>query len=608
VDTTRPYHRLSGSLPRIARLLGVSCAIGFGVRCAHVEPPSGGPVDATPPAVAAVYPAPNALGVPRDARVVFQFNEWIDRVAARNQVLVSPPYRGRTRLEVEGDRLTVLPPAGDGFRPNTTHVVTVLGTLKDLRTNPMGREFTLRFSTGTGLDSATVGGTLTADTRRGRLMAALLTAIPLTARDSTLKPWSDLPAWIAAADSAGNFKADGAPAGDYALFAFEDLNGNFTFDLGFEHAATGPASLAVRPRAPDQRLRLTALDTLPLRISLATFESDIPPEDSAATITEYPGTVHIQFTRPPHPFRAAEASRYRILPDSGAPLAVRSASWDPAKGTWVLETPPLRANGRYRVELRGRPDFPGRPGLFATDPNNASGIDTSVLFIAERSGTVGSTPAAWTLSPLRAGETTGPNGLSQSASAPPTGAGLTFGSNLPLSDARWSRLEKGLAATFAGDSVPVTVRARRLGATSLSLQLSRPLRYSATLELKLAPAPGDTTRPHVLYSGKAYDSLQVGSVRATVVAAAGKVLWLRSRLESNPAEYTLVRTGDALKSNAVPAGRYSLYGFLDRDGDGIWDSGALRPWIAQEPFESLLDTVTVLPGESVDVTDRIKPK
>jgi uncharacterized protein (DUF2141 family) len=566
-------------------------------------------VDVTPPAVAAVYPAPNALGVPRDARVVFQFNEWIDRIAARNQVLVSPPYRGRTRLEVEGNRLTVSPPSGDGLRPNTTHVVTVLGTLKDLRTNPMGREFTLRFSTGASLDSASVGGTLTADTRRGRLMAALLPAVPKSAQDSALKPWSDLPAWLAAADSAGNFKADGAPAGDYALFAFEDLNGNFTFDLGFENAATGPASLAVRPRAPDQRLRLTALDTLPLRISQARFESDIPPEDSgAAALAEYPGTVHIQFTRAPHPLRAAEASRYRILPDSGAPLAVRSASWDAVKATWILETPPLRANGRYRVELRGRPDFPGRPGLFATDPDNASGIDTSVLFIAERSAPAGSKPADWTLSPLRAGETTGPNGLAQIAAAPLPGAGLTFGSSLPLSDARWSRMEKGLAATFAGDSVPVTVRARRLGATTFSLQLSRPLRYGATLELKVAPPPGDTTRPRVLYSGKASDSLQVGSVQATVAAAGGKVLWLRSRLESNPAEYTLVRMGDDLKSNAVPAGRYSLYGFLDRDGDGIWDAGALRPWIAQEPFESLLDTVTVLPGESVDVTDRIKPK
>src|SRR5690606_3874404 len=103
--------------------------------CAHVEPPSGGPPDTTPPAVTAVYPAPDARDVPRDAPVVFRFGEWIDRNAARGAAMISPPYPGRARIEVDGDRLIVRPPAGRILRPGVTHTVTVLGALKDLRGN-----------------------------------------------------------------------------------------------------------------------------------------------------------------------------------------------------------------------------------------------------------------------------------------------------------------------------------------------------------------------------------------------------------------------------------------------------------------------------------------
>ncbi len=591
---------MSTSLPRTARLLGIACAIGFaigfGTRCAHVEPPSGGPVDATPPAVIAVYPAPGALNVPRDARAVFQFDEWIDRFAARNQVMVSPPYRTRTHIEVDGDRLLVLPPGGEGLRANTTHVLTVLSTLKDLHSNALGREFTLRFSTGPQLDSAGLSGTLSADSRRGRLMAALY---PVTA-DSTSKPWSDLPAWLAAADSAGRFRAEGSPVGDYALFAFEDVNGNFAFDAGFENAATGATRIPLRPRGPDQSLRLTALDTLPLRIAQASFESDLAPEDSAKPTPDYlPGTVAIQFTRNAHPLRAAEAARYRILPDSGAPLPVRSVSWSPTRNVWVLETPPLRANKPYRVELRGRPDFPGRPGLTV---EASGGLDTSVIFLAERAPK----PAEWSLLAIRAAGTTGPSGLPQIATALIPGSRLFFTSNLPLTETRWSLLEKNLSARFSGDTVPVAARVRRADNLTFALDLSRPLRAGGGLELKLLGSPGDSTPPKGLFGGRTTDSSQSGSVRFSAATANGKTFWLRSHSELAPNEFTLLRAGDSLKAVALPSGRYRLFAFQDRDGDGVWDAGALRPWIAQEPFESLLDSVTVMPGEGVDVTGRLK--
>src|SRR5690606_9266084 len=118
--------------------------------------------------------------------------------------------------------------------------------------------------------------------------------------------WRELPAYLAAADSTGAFRADAAAEGDYALFAFEDVNGNLTFDVGLEPAAVGDPSLPLRPSAPEQTLRLTALDTLPLRIAEAAFEAEGPADttEGAEPAEFLPGIVVVKFTRAPHPARA----------------------------------------------------------------------------------------------------------------------------------------------------------------------------------------------------------------------------------------------------------------------------------------------------------------
>ena len=170
---------LSSSAFRWAAV-ALACA---GVRCAHMEPPSGGPIDSVPPAVVAVYPAPGARNVPQDAPVVIQFSEWIDRNIARNQAFVSPPLRGKLRVVADGDKLQVRPSEASGeWKAGTAYQVTVLPALQDLHGVKAGKPFVLRFSTGPNIDSATVQGSLLSDGgaapggTRGPLMAALYRA------------------------------------------------------------------------------------------------------------------------------------------------------------------------------------------------------------------------------------------------------------------------------------------------------------------------------------------------------------------------------------------------------------------------------------------------
>ncbi len=588
-------------LLRAARLLAAPVILLAGVRCAHVEPPSGGPEDTIPPRVAAVYPAPDAVSVPADARIILQFTEWIDRSAARGTAMMSPPYAGRMQVEVEGDRLIIRPPAGQTLRANTTHTVSVMGSLKDLRGNVLGEVFTLRFTTGTQLDSAGVDGVMTRDGQRGPLLAALYPAgdrtdvKPLSPRDTgftiaaAAEPWRELPAAIAGADAAGRFTLAGAAPGDYAVFAFEDVNGNFAFDVGLEAAAPGDPTLALRPRAATQSLRLTPLDTLPLRIVDVAFTPD-----SGGTPEVPAGALAVTFGRAPHPARAAEASRYLVVPDSGEPVAVTGAEWSPQRAAWILETPPLRAGVTHRLVMRARPDFPARFG--ADEPDTSAPFDVSAV-------TDTADAPAWALTPLVADDDG--TGLPRAADAPGNALQQMFASNRTLTPARWNTLLTALEVRTRGpgDTLFTVLphALQRRGPVSVTATWNRPPAPGHALEVRLRPpagAPGDTTQaPRILYAGTVPDTAQ--ALRLKAAAPAERTDWIFWAAPAAPAggatavRYPLRVAGDSLVSAPLPRGRYLVHGFQDRDGDRVWNPGAIRPWIPQEPYTIQPDTVRV---------------
>jgi hypothetical protein len=573
----------AGLAPRV-----LTAVLAFAAwRCAHIEPPSGGPVDTRAPRVVAVYPAPGARNVPLDAPVVFQFSEWIDRTAARNQAFVSPPARGRLRVVAEANKLQVLPSeAAGGWRANTAYQVTVLPALQDLHGIRAGKPFVLRFSTGPDVDIAFLSGTLLSAAPKGNLVAALYRAgdragvEAFSTRDEGFKPaplpepWRELPAFLALADSLGRFRFDSVAQGEYSLFAFEDVNGNFTYDLGFENAAAGPVSLALRPRAEDQTLRTAPADTLPLRILKADFLADAAPD---STVARAPGRVRVEFSRPPHPARAAEPSRYRILSvgaaDSLAPLPVLAAGWSALDEAWVLETPPLRAGRDYRVEMR-RPDYPGR------DPGNLP--DTSAPFTAGAAPDTSDWKLAFT------GNSALTN-LPRPLSSASRGQAFTVASSRPLSPARWRALTERLEARI--DTVPQPHTLSLVNGFTFSLQLSRAPASGARLELRLRPGPGDSAA-RSLASLSFLDSLTSGAVLFTPPARwAGWTF----RLDQGEAE------SYAVPSPAIPAGLYRLFAFRDDDRDGLWNPGSLKPWIPQEPHALVLDSVQVKPGVATDL-------
>ncbi len=572
---------------RVALAAAFAAVAGAGLHCAHVEPPPGGPIDTIPPVIIAVHPAPGAVDVPRDVVAALRFSEWIDRGAARGHVLLSPPLPGRLKGEVDGDRLILHWPRT--LQANTAYRLTVLGTVKDLHGNSMGRAFSLAFSTGRSFDSGAVAGRVMVLDRKGPALVALYRAVgrdsgrvwPRTLQaaaafrpDSLPHPGRELPAFIAPADSLGAFALDSVSQGDYALLAFEDIDGNLLPDAGFEPMAVGPANLHLGPRAPDQFLRMAVIDTTPPRLRSARILPDTVGDSSV------PAAVRVKFDRQVEPFAAADAGNYQLYAP-GDTVRVAAVGWDAVAGDWVLSVV-LRPKTSYRLRVRNVRDLSGQAVAAAGDTLACTAAPPDTL--------------AWTLSFLYPPDASGYASPRPPGDLPTTDS-LRLRSSRLLTPARWSVLKDRLEARV--DTVPAPIHLQPAGPVEFTLSLGRALRPGQSLRLRLRPIPPDTII-RTLASGQAVDSAHLGALKFAVKGWAGWTFLLQGPAPA--AERVISAGGDTAATGSIPAGLYRIAAFWDRDHNGIWNPGALRPWTPQEPFAVLIDSIRVTPGAATDAT------
>jgi hypothetical protein len=187
------------------------------VYCANQAPPSGGPVDKTPPAAVAQFPENGQVNVDARASVEIRFSEWINRASAAGAVSVYPIVPQGVAVRVVKNRLTVTP--REPLSGNTTYHVSVSAALQDLRGNAMARPIDIVFSTGASLDS-------------GRVEGAIAALKPKVAVNRVMLFWADSgwtdgryfspPEYATQTDSSGAFGFSYIKEGSYRIAAFVD--------------------------------------------------------------------------------------------------------------------------------------------------------------------------------------------------------------------------------------------------------------------------------------------------------------------------------------------------------------------------------------------------
>jgi len=192
--------------------------------CANRVSPTGGPKDETPPIVLESTPQNNSVNI-SDNSIQITFDEYIKPFLA-NEIIVSPYQNEAPELQFVGK--SVIINLQDELLPNTTYSIDFDGAVKDYRQDNEIEDMDFVFSTGAVIDSAQLQGRLVDAESGEAFLSETMRILVYPESDSLI--FKEPPLYIAKVDSAGNFSVNNLVAGQYDLFALEDLNFNNYFD------------------------------------------------------------------------------------------------------------------------------------------------------------------------------------------------------------------------------------------------------------------------------------------------------------------------------------------------------------------------------------------
>ncbi len=225
--------------------------------CASIGSPGGGLYDETPPVLVRSEPVEAATEV-RKQKITMRFDENIKLDNANEKMTISPPQEKAATISSNAKTLTI--ELQDSLKPNTTYTIDLGDAVQDNNEgNPM-ENLTLTFSTGDHIDTMKVLGILlkaenlepvtgafvgiyAVDNegkflKRGTKGDSLQTAIDSIVAlypDSifSLRPFER----AGKTDSYGRFTISGVAPGKYRMYAVNDGNTNYKYDVNTEDIA-----------------------------------------------------------------------------------------------------------------------------------------------------------------------------------------------------------------------------------------------------------------------------------------------------------------------------------------------------------------------------------
>ena len=191
--------------------------------CARMGQPDGGWYDDRPPQIIATTPADNGTGV-KEKKVVICFDEYIKVEDATNNVVVSPPQLEMPEIKGAGKKIVV--ELKDSLKENTTYTIDFSDAITDNNEgNPLGN-YTFTFSTGAQVDTMEVSGTIL-DASNLEPVKGIMVGLYADLEDSAFytKPLLR----VARTDSRGRFIIRGVARGKYRAYALQDMDGDYKY-------------------------------------------------------------------------------------------------------------------------------------------------------------------------------------------------------------------------------------------------------------------------------------------------------------------------------------------------------------------------------------------
>ena len=227
----------------------------IGYSCASMGTPDGGPYDEMPPKFVGSSPRLHAVNV-KDKKIELEFDEFIKLEKPSEKVVVSPPQLEQPEIKVVGKK--VVAQLFDTLKHATTYTIDFSDAIVDNNEgNPMGN-FTYSFSTGATIDTMEVSGAVL-NAEDLEPIKGIQVGLHMNLNDSALNtlPFDR----VSRTDSRGRFSIRGVAPGKYRIYALMDGNQNYLYDSKTETVAFSD-SIIIPSMMPATRQDTLWKDTL----------------------------------------------------------------------------------------------------------------------------------------------------------------------------------------------------------------------------------------------------------------------------------------------------------------------------------------------------------
>ena len=208
--------------------------------CARMGTPDGGWYDETPPRIIHSSPADRSTHV-TNKKINIYFNEYIKVADASQNVIVSPPQKEVPEVKVKGKRVVI--ELEDSLKPNTTYTIDFSDAITDFtEDNPLGN-YTYTFSTGEQIDTLEMSGYVI-DASNLEPIKGILVGLYNELEDSVFRKKPLMR--VARTDASGHFTIRGVSPGEYRVYALKDADNDYMFTqksemIAFSHQIFSPS-------------------------------------------------------------------------------------------------------------------------------------------------------------------------------------------------------------------------------------------------------------------------------------------------------------------------------------------------------------------------------
>lgn len=210
-------------------LMAVLCCVIYS--CAKMGQPDGGWYDETPPRVIKAIPEDKGTNV-NEKRISIFFDEFIKLDNPSEKVVISPPQLEAPDIKGVGKRIDIK--LRDSLKQNTTYTIDFSDAISDnTEGNPLGN-YTYSFSTGDKIDTLEVSGCVL-DAENLEPIKGILVGLYSDTTNVAFTKKAMLR--VSRTDSRGRFVIKGVASGTYRIYALQDADANYFFNQKSERIA-----------------------------------------------------------------------------------------------------------------------------------------------------------------------------------------------------------------------------------------------------------------------------------------------------------------------------------------------------------------------------------